>query len=73
MKTQVRHSGTKVAGVATCARWVALAAMFMENFEFSLPQEDTAKDVKRKPSVVMFPIIEDQPGSTLLLEVKPLQ
>ncbi|TFY65365.1 hypothetical protein EVG20_g5624 [Dentipellis fragilis] len=67
-------------GLRACIGWrfsvleqQALAAMLMENFEFSLPQEGTAKDVKRKPSLVMLPIIDDQPGSTLLLEVKPLQ
>ncbi|TFY55001.1 hypothetical protein EVG20_g9479 [Dentipellis fragilis] len=67
-------------GLRACIGWrfsvleqQALAAMLMENFEFSLPQEGTANDVKRKPSLVMLPIVDNHPGSTMLLDVKPLQ
>ncbi|KAA1474645.1 cytochrome P450 [Dentipellis sp. KUC8613] len=67
-------------GLRACIGWrfsileqQALSAMLLENFEFSIPQNTTAKDVKRKPSLVMVPIIEDEPGVTLFLEVRPVQ
>ncbi|KAA1474646.1 cytochrome P450 [Dentipellis sp. KUC8613] len=67
-------------GLRACIGWrfsileqQTLSTMLLENFEFSLPQGKAANDVKRKPSIVMVPIIEDQPGLTLFLEVKPIQ
>ncbi|KAA1474654.1 cytochrome P450 [Dentipellis sp. KUC8613] len=67
-------------GLRACIGWrfsileqQALAAMLLENFEFSLPREKAANDVKRKPSLAMLPIIDSEPGSTLFLDVKSLQ
>ncbi|KAA1474653.1 cytochrome P450 [Dentipellis sp. KUC8613] len=67
-------------GLRACIGWrfsileqQALTAMLLEKFEFSVPQESAINDVKRKPSLVMVPIVENQPGLSLFLEVKPIQ
>ncbi|TFY50921.1 hypothetical protein EVG20_g11255 [Dentipellis fragilis] len=67
-------------GLRACIGWrfsileqQALAAMLLEKFEFSIPQDSAVNDVKRKPSLVMVPIVEDQPGLSLFLEAKPIQ
>ena len=47
----------------------AIAALLIEDFEFSLPPSDTIT-IKRKPMTIMAPMADGYPGVWLGLKVK---
>ena len=52
---------------------IVLATTLLENFEFSLPPQTEKTRIYRKPSFIMYPMVEDQPGSWMGLVVKALK
>jgi hypothetical protein len=45
----------------------------LENFEFSIPPQYEKTRIYRKPSLIMNPMIENQPGAWMGLTVKALK
>jgi hypothetical protein len=45
----------------------------LENFEFSIPSQDEKTRIHRKPSNIMYPMVENQPGAWMGLAVKALK
>jgi len=67
-------------GLRGCIGWrfsvlelAVLATTLLENFEFSLPPQTEKTRIYRKPSLIMYPMTENQPGSWMGLVVKALK
>jgi hypothetical protein len=50
-----------------------LIMTLLENFEFSIPPEHEKKRIYHKPSTVMLPMTENEPGDWMGLVVKALK
>ncbi|THH16717.1 hypothetical protein EW146_g3968 [Bondarzewia mesenterica] len=67
------------AGLRACIGWrfsviemQAVLANVLENFEFSLPPDADKRPIKRMPTLVMAPMVEDHHGSWMGLKIKSL-
>ena len=45
----------------------------LQNFEFSIPPEHERTRIYRKPSSIMYPMTENEPGAWMGLAVKALK
>ena len=52
---------------------LTLITTLLENFEFSIPSQDEKTRIYRKPSAIMSPMTENQPGAWMGLAVKALK
>jgi hypothetical protein len=50
-----------------------LIMTLLENFEFSIPPQHEKTRIYRKPSAIMYPMIENKPGAWMGLAVKALK
>ena len=48
----------------------AIAAVLLENFEFSVPEQTEKNKIKRKPANLMSPMVDGQRGPWMGLHVK---
>ncbi|KAH9955260.1 cytochrome P450 [Russula dissimulans] len=67
-------------GLRSCIGWrfavlemSVISMTLLENFEFSLPPQNKKTRIYRKPSVVMSPMTEGQPGAWMGLAIKALK
>jgi len=52
---------------------LSFITILLENFEFSIPSQDEKTRIYRKPSSIMYPMMENQPGAWMGLAVKALK
>jgi len=50
-----------------------IATTLLENFEFSLPPQNKKTRIYRKPSAIMSPMTDGQPGAWMGLVIKALK
>jgi len=67
-------------GVRSCIGWQfaviemqIIAVALLENFEFSLPPQNEKTRIYRKPSRMMVPMVEGDPGAWMGLVIKSVE